>query len=158
MSGAAFVAFLGSVPTAVATGTGAEGRKPIATVVIGGPADATLLNPVVLPAPHARFGSADPTSSAGAEDAKPRPVPAPEEQAQKRAAEPTSAERDGALGVPGPGRVGTGPGRPPCPGCRAGLTTSGQQGDQGRTTPEAPWCLARPRPAPDGTPVQHGAA
>ena len=41
---------------ALATGTGAEVQKPIATVVIGGLISATLLTLLVLPALYARFG------------------------------------------------------------------------------------------------------
>jgi cobalt-zinc-cadmium resistance protein CzcA len=52
----ALVASLGFVPMAIATGTGAEVQKPIATVVIGGLISATLLTLVVLPALYARFG------------------------------------------------------------------------------------------------------
>jgi cobalt-zinc-cadmium resistance protein CzcA len=51
----ALVAALGFVPMAIATGTGAEVQKPIATVVIGGLVTATLLTLVVLPALHKRF-------------------------------------------------------------------------------------------------------
>jgi cobalt-zinc-cadmium resistance protein CzcA len=46
----ALVASLGFVPMAVATGTGAEVQKPLATVVIGGIVSSTLLTLVVLPA------------------------------------------------------------------------------------------------------------
>jgi len=41
---------------ALATGTGAEVQKPLATVVIGGLISATLLTLVVLPALYARYG------------------------------------------------------------------------------------------------------
>lgn len=51
----ALVASLGFVPMAVATGTGAELQKPLATVVIGGLISATLLTLFVLPALYARF-------------------------------------------------------------------------------------------------------
>jgi cobalt-zinc-cadmium resistance protein CzcA len=46
----ALVASLGFVPMAIATGTGAEVQRPIATVVIGGLITATLLTLIVLPA------------------------------------------------------------------------------------------------------------
>ena len=46
----ALVASLGFVPMAIATGTGAEVQKPLATVVIGGLATATVLTLFVLPA------------------------------------------------------------------------------------------------------------
>ncbi|HEY8065357.1 MAG TPA: CusA/CzcA family heavy metal efflux RND transporter [Methylosinus sp.] len=51
----AFVASLGFVPMALATGTGAEVQKPIATVVIGGLISATLLTLLVLPALYTLF-------------------------------------------------------------------------------------------------------
>jgi cobalt-zinc-cadmium resistance protein CzcA len=46
----ALVASLGFVPMAIATGTGAEVQKPLATVVIGGLISSTLLTLMVLPA------------------------------------------------------------------------------------------------------------
>jgi heavy metal efflux system protein len=52
----ALVASLGFVPMALATGTGAEVQKPIATVVIGGLMSATLLTLFVLPALYTLFG------------------------------------------------------------------------------------------------------
>jgi cobalt-zinc-cadmium resistance protein CzcA len=52
----ALVASLGFVPMALATGTGAEVQRPIATVVIGGLISATLLTLFVLPALYALFG------------------------------------------------------------------------------------------------------
>lgn len=51
----ALVASLGFVPMALATGTGAEVQKPIATVVIGGLVTATILTLVVLPALYQLF-------------------------------------------------------------------------------------------------------
>jgi cobalt-zinc-cadmium resistance protein CzcA len=57
----ALVASLGFVPMALATGTGAEVQRPIATVVIGGLISATLLTLFVLPALYARFGRAQPS-------------------------------------------------------------------------------------------------
>lgn len=51
----ALVASLGFVPMAIATGTGAEVQKPLATVVIGGLISATLLTLLVLPALYVRF-------------------------------------------------------------------------------------------------------
>jgi cobalt-zinc-cadmium resistance protein CzcA len=51
----ALVAALGFVPMALATGTGAEVQKPLATVVIGGIISATLLTLVVLPAVYRMF-------------------------------------------------------------------------------------------------------
>ena len=52
----ALVAALGFVPMALATGTGAEVQRPLATVVIGGLISATVLTLVVLPALLLRFG------------------------------------------------------------------------------------------------------
>ena len=46
----ALVASLGFVPMAIATGTGAEVQRPLATVVIGGLITATALTLFVLPA------------------------------------------------------------------------------------------------------------
>jgi len=46
----ALVASLGFVPMALATGTGAEVQRPLATVVIGGIISSTLLTLIVLPA------------------------------------------------------------------------------------------------------------
>lgn len=53
----ALVASLGFVPMALATGTGAEVQKPIATVVIGGLITATALTLVVLPALYKLFAA-----------------------------------------------------------------------------------------------------
>lgn len=57
----ALVASLGFVPMALATETGAEIQRPLATVVIGGLISATLLTLVVLPALYARFGKVEPS-------------------------------------------------------------------------------------------------
>jgi cobalt-zinc-cadmium resistance protein CzcA len=58
----ALVASLGFVPMAIATGTGAEVQKPLATVVIGGLVSATMLTLLVLPALYALVpGAAAPT-------------------------------------------------------------------------------------------------
>jgi len=46
----AMVASLGFVPMAIATGTGSEVQRPLATVVIGGLVSSTLLTLIVLPA------------------------------------------------------------------------------------------------------------
>ena len=45
----ALVASLGFVPMAIATGTGAEVQRPLATVVIGGLISSTVLTLLVLP-------------------------------------------------------------------------------------------------------------
>lgn len=55
----ALVASLGFVPMALATGTGAEVQKPLATVVIGGLVTATLLTLIVLPALYKIFSKKD---------------------------------------------------------------------------------------------------
>lgn len=52
----ALVASLGFVPMAMATGTGAEVQKPLATVVIGGLVSSTILTLIVLPALYRVFG------------------------------------------------------------------------------------------------------
>ncbi|MBK3401630.1 CusA/CzcA family heavy metal efflux RND transporter [Methylorubrum populi] len=59
----ALVAALGFVPMALATGTGAEVQRPLATVVIGGLFSATPLTLLVLPALYARFGRARATAT-----------------------------------------------------------------------------------------------
>ncbi len=51
----ALVASLGFVPMAIATGSGAEVQRPLATVVIGGILSSTLLTLVVLPALYRVF-------------------------------------------------------------------------------------------------------
>jgi cobalt-zinc-cadmium resistance protein CzcA len=53
----ALVASLGFVPMALATGTGAEVQRPLATVVIGGLVTSTALTLVVLPALYRIFAS-----------------------------------------------------------------------------------------------------
>jgi len=54
----ALVASLGFVPMALATGTGAEVQKPLATVVIGGLISSTLLTLILLPALYHLFSPA----------------------------------------------------------------------------------------------------
>lgn len=61
----ALVASLGFVPMAIATGSGAEVQKPIATVVIGGLISATLLTLFVLPTLYARYGRRETEVPAG---------------------------------------------------------------------------------------------
>ena len=51
----AMVASLGFVPTAMATGAGAEVQRPLATVVIGGILSSTLLTLIVLPVLYGWF-------------------------------------------------------------------------------------------------------
>ncbi len=51
----AVVAALGFLPMALATGTGAEVQRPLATVVMGGLVTATALTLGVLPALYARL-------------------------------------------------------------------------------------------------------
>ncbi len=65
----ALVAALGFVPMALATGTGAEVQRPLATVVIGGVLSSTLLTLVVLPALYRMIHREDgaPTASEKAE-------------------------------------------------------------------------------------------
>ena len=64
----ALVASLGFVPMAIATGTGAEVQRPLATVVIGGIISSTLLTLAVLPAIYRLWHRVDEPSPA-AEDA-----------------------------------------------------------------------------------------
>ena len=52
----ALVASLGFVPMALATGTGAEVQRPLATVVIGGVLSSTFLTLVLLPVLCQWFG------------------------------------------------------------------------------------------------------
>ena len=49
------MASLGFVPMAVATGSGAEVQRPLATVVIGGIVSSTILTLLVLPALYTLF-------------------------------------------------------------------------------------------------------
>jgi cobalt-zinc-cadmium resistance protein CzcA len=64
----ALVASLGFVPMALATGTGAEVQKPLATVVIGGLVSSTLLTLVVLPALYRIFSKEHDLTESHAED------------------------------------------------------------------------------------------
>jgi cobalt-zinc-cadmium resistance protein CzcA len=52
----ALVALLGFVPMMLATGTGAEVQRPLATVVVGGLPTSTVLTLVILPALVAWYG------------------------------------------------------------------------------------------------------
>jgi len=70
------VAALGFVPMALATGTGAEVQRPLATVVIGGLMSATLLTLLVLPALYARFGRAKVSSRQASGEERTRLQPA----------------------------------------------------------------------------------
>jgi cobalt-zinc-cadmium resistance protein CzcA len=66
----ALVASLGFVPMALATGTGAEVQRPLATVVIGGLISSTLLTLVLLPALYRLWHRSEPSTE------KPVPVAA----------------------------------------------------------------------------------
>jgi len=70
----ALVASLGFVPMALATGTGAEIQRPLATVVIGGLISATLLTLVVLPGLYARFGRPPGAKRSAESEQQERPV------------------------------------------------------------------------------------
>ncbi len=70
----ALVASLGFVPMALATGTGAEVQRPLATVVIGGLISSTILTLVVLPALYLIFEG----TKADKRDSAARTVTAPE--------------------------------------------------------------------------------
>lgn len=75
----ALVASLGFVPMALATGTGAEVQKPLATVVIGGLISATILTLLILPILYARLGSKMGKTDAAGDPQPPREVAAPAE-------------------------------------------------------------------------------
>lgn len=61
----ALVASLGFVPMAIATGTGAEVQRPLATVVIGGILSSTLLTLLVLPLLYRLVHRNDPSEGGG---------------------------------------------------------------------------------------------
>jgi cobalt-zinc-cadmium resistance protein CzcA len=61
----ALVAALGFVPMALATGTGSEVQRPLATVVIGGILSSTALTLVVLPVLYRLFHRNEPAAGAG---------------------------------------------------------------------------------------------
>ena len=71
----ALVASLGFVPMALATETGAEVQRPLATVVIGGLISATLLTLIVLPALYARFGGKETPKSSVKDATRDRAYP-----------------------------------------------------------------------------------
>ena len=73
----ALVASLGFVPMALATGTGAEVQRPIATVVIGGLISATILTLFVLPALYAWFGRGAGPGITGLRDPAESVIPRP---------------------------------------------------------------------------------
>jgi cobalt-zinc-cadmium resistance protein CzcA len=73
----ALVASLGFVPMALATGTGAEVQKPLATVVIGGLVSSTLLTLVVLPALYRIFARERDLTESHAEDITQAPEAVP---------------------------------------------------------------------------------
>jgi cobalt-zinc-cadmium resistance protein CzcA len=67
----ALVASLGFVPMALATGTGAEVQRPLATVVIGGIVSSTLLTLIVLPALYRMWHRDGPIKDAESRSWKP---------------------------------------------------------------------------------------
>ena len=71
----ALVASLGFVPMALATETGAEVQRPLATVVIGGLISATLLTLLILPALYQRFGGKEIPDAAARKEARVRAHP-----------------------------------------------------------------------------------
>jgi cobalt-zinc-cadmium resistance protein CzcA len=60
----ALVASLGFIPMAIATGTGAEVQRPLATVVIGGIISSTILTLLVLPLLYKLAHGKDPEDQA----------------------------------------------------------------------------------------------
>ena len=68
----ALVAALGFVPMALATGTGSEVQRPLATVVIGGILSSTALTLMVLPVLYRLFHREGDVSRGGDEDVDPR--------------------------------------------------------------------------------------
>ncbi|WFF81768.1 CusA/CzcA family heavy metal efflux RND transporter [Delftia tsuruhatensis] len=72
----ALVASLGFVPMAIATGTGAEVQRPLATVVIGGILSSTLLTLLVLPLLYRLVHRNDPSEASGTDHAPAAPAPA----------------------------------------------------------------------------------
>ncbi len=82
----ALVASLGFVPMALATGTGAEVQRPLATVVIGGIVSSTALTLLVLPLLYRwayglrRRGTEPPDSAGGPTSRRPSAQPALEER------------------------------------------------------------------------------
>ncbi len=102
----ALVASLGFVPMAIATGTGSEVQRPLATVVIGGLLSSTLLTLVVLPALYRIFTARDPGGPIGAPQEWEKPEPGPLEVKPGDVAP--------AVAMAGPGvRPGTGSGLAP---------------------------------------------
>ena len=74
----ALVASLGFIPMAIATGTGAEVQRPLATVVIGGILSSTLLTLLVLPILYRLAHRPDEEDEdVSAEPSHPPDVPAP---------------------------------------------------------------------------------
>jgi cobalt-zinc-cadmium resistance protein CzcA len=102
----ALVASLGFVPMAIATGTGAEVQRPLATVVIGGLITSTLLTLVVLPALYRIFTGWD---RAG----RPQPVEQEWEAPEPGPLEVIPATAGGGLGQFAPS--GSAPAPPPKP-------------------------------------------
>ncbi|WP_343739831.1 CusA/CzcA family heavy metal efflux RND transporter [Delftia tsuruhatensis] len=72
----ALVASLGFVPMAIATGTGAEVQRPLATVVIGGILSSTLLTLLVLPLLYRLVHRNDPSEASGTDPAPAAPASA----------------------------------------------------------------------------------
>jgi len=72
----ALVASFGFVPMAIATGTGAEVQRPLATVVIGGILSSTLLTLIVLPVLYAWLEREGKPADKRAERSEPKLEPA----------------------------------------------------------------------------------
>lgn len=91
----ALVASLGFVPMAIATGTGAEVQRPLATVVIGGLISSTFLTLLVLPALYRIFTGRD-------KSGRPQPVAQEWEAPETGPLEVTSAVDGGGVSGPAP--------------------------------------------------------
>jgi len=101
----ALVASLGFVPMALATGTGAEVQRPLATVVIGGLISSTLLTLVVLPALYRIFTG---TRADGLPGPRPEVWEAEEGADAETTARATSPGTSASRGDTGPTTTGAG--------------------------------------------------
>ncbi len=115
----ALVASLGFVPMALATGTGAEVQKPLATVVIGGLISSTLLTLLVLPALYRIFTGWDPSG-------RPTPIPQEWEKSEPGPLDGRSGVTSATSTVPSPSRSSPSASPP-------GASPDGKPGEQSPT-------------------------